>query len=77
MLADVFESFKNICLKIYELDTDHFLTAPGLTGQIALKNTKVKLDILTNTAMLLIVEIGIRDRICEGYANMPKLTANT
>ena len=64
MLADVFESFKNICLKIYELDTDHFLTAPGLTGQIALKNTKVKLDILANIDMLLMVQRSIRGGIC-------------
>ena len=30
MLADVFENFRNICLKIYELDPAKFLSAPGL-----------------------------------------------
>ena len=28
--ADVFESFQNTCLEIYELDPARFLTAPGL-----------------------------------------------
>ena len=28
LLADVFENFRNICLKIYELDPAKFLSAP-------------------------------------------------
>ena len=31
LLADVFENFRNIYLKIYELDPARFLSAPGLT----------------------------------------------
>ena len=30
LLADVFEIFHNKCIKIYELDPAHFLSAPGL-----------------------------------------------
>ena len=30
MLADVFEKFRNMCLKIYKLDPAKFLSAPGL-----------------------------------------------
>lgn len=30
LLADVFETFRNKCLEIYELDTAHCLSAPGL-----------------------------------------------
>ena len=30
LLADVFESFRNKCIEIYELDPAHFLSAPGL-----------------------------------------------
>ena len=37
-----------MCLKIYERDPTKFLSALGLVWQAALKNTKVKLDILTD-----------------------------
>ena len=40
-LADVFENFRNMCLKIYEFDPAKFLSGPGLTWQVASKNTKV------------------------------------
>ena len=30
LLDDAFENFKNMCLKIYDLDLACFLTAPGL-----------------------------------------------
>ena len=60
VLADVFENFRNICLKIYELDPAKFLSVPGLAWQAALKKTKVKLDLLTDIDMLLMIEKGIR-----------------
>ena len=46
------------------LGTAHFTSAPGLAWQATLKKTKVKLDLLTDINVLLIVEKGIRDRIC-------------
>ena len=33
LLADVFESFRKMCLKIYKLDPAKFLSAPGLAWQ--------------------------------------------
>ena len=33
LLADVFENFRNICLKIYKLDPAKFLSGPGLARQ--------------------------------------------
>ena len=51
MLADVFENLRNMCLEIYELDSAKFILAPGLAWQATLKNTKVKLDLLTNIHM--------------------------
>ena len=46
MLADVFENFRNMCLKIYKLDSEKFLSAPELAWKAALKKTKAKLDLL-------------------------------
>ena len=59
LLADVFENFQNMCLKIYELDPEKFLSAPGSALQADLKKTKVKLDLITDIGMLLMVEKGI------------------
>ena len=59
LLADVFENFRNICLKICKLDSAKCLSAPGLAWQAVLKKTKVKLDLLTDINMLIMVEKGI------------------
>ena len=72
LLADVFENFRNMCLKIYELDPAKFLSAPGLAWQAALKKTKVKLDLLTDIDMLLMVEKGIRGGICHSIYQYAK-----
>ena len=45
LLADVFENFRNMRIKVYELDPAHFLSAPGLAWQSCLKKTEVKLGI--------------------------------
>ena len=45
LLVDVFEDFRNMCLKIYELDPAKYLSAPRLAWQAALKKTQVKLDL--------------------------------
>ena len=64
MLADGFENFRNMRLKIYEINLARFLSAPGLAWQVALQKTKVKLDLLTDTNMLLVVEKSKRGGIC-------------
>ena len=33
LLADVFENFRNTCIKVYELDPAHLLSLPGLAWQ--------------------------------------------
>ena len=64
LLADVFENFRNMCIKVYELDPAHFFSLPGLAWQACLKKTNVTLELLTDYDMLLMVEEGTRGGIC-------------
>ena len=63
LLADVFESFRNMFLAKNELDPAHFLSAPGLASQTGFKKTKVKLDFLTDIDMLLLLKKSITGEI--------------
>ena len=73
LLANVFENFRNMCLAIYEFGHARFLAAPRLAWQAALKNTKVKLDLLTETDMLLMVEKGAGGVICHSIHQYVKV----
>ena len=72
LLADVFENFRNMCIKVYEIDPAHFLSLPGLAWQACLKKTNVKLELLTDYDMLLMVEEGIRGGICHSILRYAK-----
>ena len=72
LLVDVFENFRNKCIKVYELDPAHFLSLPGLASQACLKRTNVKLELLTDYDMLLMVEGGIRGGICHSIHRYAK-----
>ena len=72
LLADVFENFRNMCIKVYELGPAGFLSAPKLAWQACLKKTDVKLELLTEPDMLLMVEKGIRGGICHAIHRYAK-----
>ena len=57
LLADVFENFRKMYLKIYHLDPVKFISAPGL---------------LTDIDMLLMVENGITGGICNAIHRYAK-----
>ena len=42
--ADVFEKFSDTCLNFYELDPCYYFSSPGLTWDVMLKMTGVKLE---------------------------------
>ena len=64
LLADVFEIFRNICMKVYGSDPVYFLSVPGLAWQACLKKKRVKLELISDIDMSLMIEKGISGRIC-------------
>ena len=63
---------RSICIKVYQLDPAHFLSAPGLAWKTCLRKTEVKLELLTDVDMLLKVEKGIRGGICHAIIRYAK-----
>ena len=68
----MFENFTNKSIEIYDLDPAHFLTGPGLAWQACSKKTGVKLELLTDIDVLMMVEKGIRGRICQAIHRYAK-----
>ena len=72
LLADVFNNFRDMCIKEYELDPAHFLSLSGLAWQACLKKTNIELELLTDYDMLLMVEEAIRGGICHSIHRYAK-----
>ena len=72
----MFENFRDKCIKIYELHSVHFVSAPGLAWQACLKKTGVNLELLTNIDMLLMVEEEIREGMCQAIYRHAKSNDN-
>ena len=47
LLADVFEESKSPCFEYYGLDARHYFSVPGLSWDVILKMTGLKLDLIT------------------------------
>ena len=65
LLANVYEAFRDACLRHYSLDPAHFYASPGLAWKACLKCTGIKLELLTNPEMLVMFEQGIRGGITQ------------
>ena len=66
-----------MCIKVYELDPAHFLSAPGLLAwQACLNKTEVKLELLTVVDMLLMVEKGMKGGISHAVHRYAKANDN-
>ena len=63
LLADIFETFIDTCLKFYGLDPCHYLSSPGLSLDAMLKMTGMKLKNIVDIDMYLFIEKGLRGGI--------------
>ena len=66
--------FKNLEKRInqYGLDPCYFVSAPGLSWEVCLKLTNVKVQLITSTDMLLMLEKGIKGRISQAIHKYAK-----
>jgi hypothetical protein len=62
-LADIFESFRDVCIKNYKLDPLWYYTAPGLAWDACLKLTGVSLELPKDIDMILMIKAGTRGGI--------------
>ena len=72
LLANVFEAFREVCLKNYGLDRAHFYTVHGLALKACLRKTKIRLELLLDPDMLLMFERGIRGGITQSVHRWAK-----
>ena len=56
LLANVFEKFIDTYLKFYEPDPCHYFSCPGLSWNVMLKFTGVKLEKISDITMYLFFE---------------------
>ena len=63
LLADIFENFRKTCIKHYGFEPVHYYTSPGLSWDVLLKITGIKLELFTDCNMYLFIEKGMRGGI--------------
>jgi hypothetical protein len=60
LLADVFENFRRTCIKSYELDPAHYVSAPGLCWDAFLKRSGKEIELVSDMDMFQFFEKGMR-----------------
>ena len=71
LLCDIFENFRNVSQRDYNLDPCHFYSAPGLSWASMLRMTKVNLQLITEIDDLILWERAVRggvSQIADRYA---------
>ena len=64
LLADIFQKFINTCMKYYNLDPNHYFSAPGLSWDAMLKMTKIQLEKISDPDKHIFIESGMKGGIC-------------
>ena len=61
LLSDVMENFRAMAMTYYGLDPTHYITLPSFAWDAMLRQTNVRLELITDMDMYLMAERGIRD----------------
>ncbi len=59
-LTDVFENFRNVCMKDYFLDPAHYISSPQLSWDAMLRQSAVELELISDPEMFKMIDGGIR-----------------
>ena len=60
LLADIFEEFRDVCIRNYGLDPAHYVSAPQLSWDSMLRITDCSLELISDPEMFSCVDAGIR-----------------
>lgn len=63
LIANIFEHFRDCCLKNCKLEPAHYLTAPWLAWDAIFKLPEVNLDLISDYELYFIIEKWIRGGI--------------
>ena len=66
ILTDVFETFRTVSMEPnrFEVDPAHYVSAPQMAWDAMLKKTGACLELITDPAMYLMIEGGMRGGVC-------------
>ena len=73
LVADVLKSRCNRCLEIYNLNPTHLFSTPKSVQQECLKKTGEEMKLITDIDMVLMIEKGIRGRVCHVISRYAKV----
>ena len=74
LLTDIFENFRDVCMKYYGLDPANYYTLPNFAFDAMLKMTGVEIDLLYDQEMYEMIEAGLRGGMC--MVSTKKVEAN-
>jgi len=74
LLCDIFQNFRDLCMKTYHLEAAAYFSLPGLTFDAMLRYTGVRLQIINDPEILFFLERGVRGGIVQ--ASMKHAKAN-
>lgn len=64
LLTDIFQNFRKTCKQHYKLDPAFYITAPSLSFDAMLLKTGVQLELVSDLAIVRMIQNGIRGGLC-------------